>query len=139
MLVPRSAVEESVTAALEESSERWDVRIARRFVWEVRGSEGRGGAEEREVVEGRRERAGEVWVPWSRWKSSVGSLVMDEASSVSSLVAPDELGMPLGMVETMLLRRSFRASKCDWVCMAKSCRASVRLASMGAMRYLETP
>ena len=37
-----------------------------------------------DAEEGERETWGLVWVPVSRWKSSVGSEVVDEASSLSS-------------------------------------------------------
>ena len=83
----------------------------------------------------------DVCVATSRWKSSVGSEVMESASSSSalspaSLFAEESWG---GIVETFCSSFSFSVRKFALVVWAKSWRALVRLASIGLTRYSLAP
>ena len=84
----------------------------------------------------------DVCVATSRWKSSVGSEVMESASSSSalspvSLFASEESWG--GIVETFCSSFSFRVRKFALVVWAKSWRALVRLANIGLTRYSLAP
>lgn len=78
--------------------------------------------------EARRDSGGEVWVPKSRWKSSVGS-----SSSVSDLLSgwssPEEVvGLDGGALETIVDRRVLRPLIWVLVCPRNSWRDSLSAA-----------
>lgn len=96
-----------------------------------------------EVEDRERESWGVVCVPVSRWKSSVGSEVVDEASSSSTplwgwyLVGCDECGS--GITETTSSSFVFRVERLEEALSKRECRASVRESIMGVTRYLLAP
>lgn len=96
-----------------------------------------------EVEEGERESWGVVCVPVSRWKSSVGSEVVDDVSSpstpfwVRSLVRCDEFWS--GTTETTSSSFLLRVERLEEAVSKRECRASVRESIIGATRYLLAP
>lgn len=96
-----------------------------------------------EVEERERESWGVVCVPVSRWKSSVGSEVVDEAPSLStslwvwSLVGCEECGS--GITDTTSSSFVLRVERLDRAVSKRECRASVRESIIGVMRYLLAP
>lgn len=86
------------------------------------------------------EMSGVVWVPMSRWKSSVGSEVTLSVSCSSS----SEYGFSFlvrwgGITETVDSSFSFSLRRFVWAVSASSCRAPVRLATIGFTRNSLAP
>lgn len=98
---------------------------------------------EDEVEEEERESWGVVCVPVSRWKSSVGSEVVDEASSSSaplwvwSFGGGEECGS--GITETTASNFVLRVERLEDAVSKRECREVVRESSMGVTRYLLAP
>ena len=84
-----------------------------------------------------------VWVPVSRWKSSVGSEVVDEASSSSASPGVrywvGREGPVSGITETMLSSFVLRVERLEDAVSNRECRAVVRESSIGVTRYLLAP
>ena len=164
-----SSVVASVPVVLDRRAERCVCIVCRREVcfWGrasgvvvvVVVGEGRDDEVEVEEEEERRDRGwgrGEVWVPKSRWKSSVGSSSSDElpalsASSFASSAAAVVLVLSkwcdfdfgccaaAGIADTTLSSFAFILSRSVFAVSASSCRAAVRVSAMGARMYLLRP
>lgn len=117
---------------------RWDVIVA----WGSSGCFLSARVEEEEEVD-EEARSEVVWVAMSRWNSSVGSEAAESVSSESVDSSSSPAGLDFlrsgGIVETFCSSFAFRVRRFWWAVSARSCRAVVRVSSIGVTTYWLSP